>query len=44
MLFQTVPENLNMAKMSLSSSTSETTVTTKEEEDNNGIQCFSLTA
>lgn len=33
---QTVPENLNMAKMSLSSSTSETTVTTKEEEDNNG--------
>ncbi|KAM8740160.1 ADP-ribosylation factor GTPase-activating protein 3 isoform 1-T1 [Acanthopagrus schlegelii] len=33
---QTVPENLNMAKMSLSSSTSETTVTTKEEEDKNG--------
>lgn len=41
MFFQTVPENLDMAKMSLSSSTSEKPVTAEKEEDKNGIQCFS---
>lgn len=41
MFFQTVLENLDMAKMSLSSSTSEKPVTAEKEEDKNGIHCFS---
>lgn len=38
-LFQAVPENLNMDKMSLSSSTSEKPAET--DEDKNGIRGFS---
>lgn len=36
LVFQPANENLNMAKMSLSSSTSGEPVTEKKEEDNNG--------
>lgn len=37
---QAVPDNLNMAKMSLSASVSEKSSTPEKDEDKNGIHCF----
>lgn len=37
---QDVPENLNMAKMSLSPTTSDKPSTVEKEEDKNGIHCI----